>query len=137
MQYFSLKFLLYSFAEIWQREYIVMKTKVGSTKIVNVMESFSLFPDIGHTHWIHCNNQGRVYQNFKLHVMSSKRKYNSMMCINIHQLFDIVFYDRPCIYRRICKYETFWQKVSVESLLLRWPLRPVGLLFISTPTIYW
>ena len=67
-----------------------MKTKVGYNKIVNVMGSSSLFPDIGHTHLIHSNNQGRVYQNVKLHVMSSKRKYNSMMCINIQQLIVIV-----------------------------------------------
>ena len=29
----------------------------------------------------------------------------------------------------ICKYEHFWQEVSLESLILRWPLRPMGLLF--------
>ena len=29
----------------------------------------------------------------------------------------------------ICKYETFWQEVSIESLLLRWPLGPMDLLF--------
>ena len=29
----------------------------------------------------------------------------------------------------IYKYEPFWQEVSVKSLILRWPLRPVGLLF--------
>ena len=28
----------------------------------------------------------------------------------------------------ICKYEALWQEVSVKSLILRWPLRPVGLL---------
>ena len=31
----------------------------------------------------------------------------------------------------ICKYELFWQKVSVESLILRWPLKPLGLLLIK------
>ena len=30
----------------------------------------------------------------------------------------------------ICKYESFWQEVMVESLILRWSLRPVGLLFM-------
>ena len=30
----------------------------------------------------------------------------------------------------IYKYEPFWQEVSVKSLILRWPLRPVGLLFV-------
>ena len=29
----------------------------------------------------------------------------------------------------ICEYEPFWQEVSVKSLIFRWPLRPVGLLF--------
>ena len=28
-----------------------------------------------------------------------------------------------------CKYVPFWQEFSVKSLMLRWPLRPVGLLF--------
>ena len=28
----------------------------------------------------------------------------------------------------IYKYEPFWQEVGVKSLILRWPLRPVGLL---------
>ena len=28
------------------------------------------------------------------------------------------------------KYEPFWQEVSVKSLILRWPLRPVSLLFL-------
>ena len=32
-----------------------------------------------------------------------------------------------------CKNEPFWQEVSVESLILRWPLRPLGLLFKYIP----
>ena len=28
----------------------------------------------------------------------------------------------------ICKYEPFWQEVNVQYLILRWPLRPMGLL---------
>ena len=31
----------------------------------------------------------------------------------------------------ICKYEPFWHKGSVKSLILRWLLRPVALLFLS------
>ena len=27
-----------------------------------------------------------------------------------------------------CKYEHLWQEVNVESLILKWPLRPLGLL---------
>ena len=34
----------------------------------------------------------------------------------------------------ICKYESFWQEISVYSLLLRWPLRPVGFLFLLVLT---
>ena len=30
----------------------------------------------------------------------------------------------------ICKYAPFWQEFSVKSLILRWTLRPVGLLLI-------
>ena len=30
----------------------------------------------------------------------------------------------------IYKYEPFWQEVSVKSFILRWPLRPVGFLFL-------
>ena len=29
----------------------------------------------------------------------------------------------------ICKYEPLWQDVNVQSLILRWPLRPIGLLY--------
>ena len=29
----------------------------------------------------------------------------------------------------IYKYDPFWQEIGVKSLILRWPLRPVGLLF--------
>ena len=32
------------------------------------------------------------------------------------------------IYKLIYKYEHLWLEVSVKSLILRWPLRPVGLL---------
>ena len=35
----------------------------------------------------------------------------------------------------ICKYEPFWEEVSVEFLILRWPLRPVDLLFQSSSEI--
>ena len=35
----------------------------------------------------------------------------------------------------IYKYEPFWQEVSVKSLILRWPLRPVGLLLYLHPSI--
>ena len=32
----------------------------------------------------------------------------------------------------IYKYEPFWQEVSVKSLILRWPLRPMGLLSLDS-----
>ena len=35
----------------------------------------------------------------------------------------------------ICKYQPFWQEVGVESLILRWLLRPVGLLFFCSITL--
>ena len=36
----------------------------------------------------------------------------------------------------IYKYEPFWQEFSVKSLILRWPLRPVYLLFYSRNAIF-
>ena len=33
------------------------------------------------------------------------------------------------MWQLICKYEPFWQEVSVEPLILGWPLRSLGLLF--------
>ena len=35
------------------------------------------------------------------------------------------------MWQLICKYEPFIQEVSVEYLILRWPLRPLGLLLFS------
>ena len=35
----------------------------------------------------------------------------------------------------LCKYESFWQEVMEESLILRWSLRPVGLLFYDVYVI--
>ena len=36
----------------------------------------------------------------------------------------------------ICKYAPFWQEFSVKSLILRWQLRPVGLLFCNIVGLY-
>ena len=35
------------------------------------------------------------------------------------------------MWQLICKYEPFIQEVSVEYLILRWPLRPLGILLFS------
>ena len=38
----------------------------------------------------------------------------------------------------ICKYMPFWHKVSVKSPILRWPLKPLGLLFSWVfPSMNW
>ena len=37
----------------------------------------------------------------------------------------------------ICKYEPFWQDVSVESLILKWPVRSMGFLFYSRTNPRW
>ena len=47
-----------------------------------------------------------------------------MLCFPIPWLIFIYSMMRLLIY----KYEPLWQEVSVKSVILRWPLRPVGLL---------
>ena len=37
----------------------------------------------------------------------------------------------------IYRYEPFWQEVSVKSLILRWPLRPVGFFFVTETNCKW
>ena len=49
--------------------------------------------------------------------------------------YDTVFLYNCCflfiIMELRCKYAPFWQEFSVKSLMLWWPLRPVGLLLLS------
>ena len=51
-------------------------------------------------------------------------------------LIELVFFKFIIILRLLmCKYAPFWQEVSVNSLILGWPLRPVGLFFFSQSTM--
>ena len=45
--------------------------------------------------------------------------------MNLHPQSKFKIYNMT-----ICKYEPCWLEISVESLLLRWPLNPVGILLI-------
>ena len=49
--------------------------------------------------------------------------YDAAFLYNCWFLFIIIMELR-------CKYAPFWQEFSVKSLILRWPLRPVGLLLL-------
>ena len=88
------------------------------------------------------DDQGRVYQSCKLHL-SHYSKYVFFLSINILHIDCYCVKGLWCcfpipslifIYSMmgllIYKYEPFWQEVSVKYLILRWPLRPVGLLFM-------
>ena len=85
-----------------------------------------------------------MYQNCKFHISHySEYVFSSSLSIYF-KLIAIVLqdYDAAFLYNcwflfiilmglLICKYALFWQEFSVKSLILRWPLRPVGLLFDS------
>ena len=96
MHYFFKNLLLYSQALIRQTKYVVMMTKVGSTKIVNFMTLGAVVHVLGRGHISHIvklhnffnnlllytprhrsnklsvcysnDDQGRVYQNCKFHI---------------------------------------------------------------------
>ena len=88
---------------------------------------------------VYNDDQGRVYQNCKFdyrynseYVFSSLyftliaillKDYDAAFLYNCWFLFIII------MGMLICKYAPLWQEYSVKSLILRWPLRPVGLLF--------
>ena len=99
-----------------------MITKEGSTKIVNFITPRVGVLILGYGHISH---KGENVLSSTLSIYST--------------LIAIVFrdYDAALLYHRwfsfmmgllIYKYEPFWQAVSVKSLILSWPLRPLGLL---------
>ena len=119
--FFLKSLLLYSQALIRQSKYVVMMTKEGSTKIVNFMT-----PGVG----VLMLGLGHI-SHYSEYVLSST--------LSIYFTIDIVLknYDAffLCHYwflfsmmgQLICKNEPFWQEVNVKCLILRWPLRPMGL----------
>ena len=109
--YFLKNLLLYSGAWFRQTKWFVMMTKEGSTTIENFMIPGAGFLVLGCGHISH----------------KAKMPYKRLWCcfpvpslIFIYSMMGLLIY----------KYEPLLQEVSVKSLILRWPLRPVGLLFI-------
>ena len=78
-----------------------------------------------------------MYQNCKFHishhseyVFSSLSIYFTLIAIVLNDYDSAFLYN--CWFLFIiwgCWYAPFWQEFSVKSLILRWPLRLVGLLF--------
>ena len=90
-----------------QTKYVVMMNKEDSTKIVNFIQVIivNMYFFLLHqytSHWLH---------------------YDAAFLYNCCFLVIIIMELR-------CKYVPFWQEFSVKSLMLRWPLRPVDLLFL-------
>ena len=82
-----------------------------------------------------------MYQNCKFHISHHSEYVFSSLSIYF-TLIAIVLKDYDAAFLcncwflfiiimglLICKYAPFWQGFSVKSLILMWPLRPVGLLF--------
>ena len=106
-----------------------MMIKEGSTKIVNFMIIGAGVLMLGRGHLSH-NSEYRVYiifysiniQHIDCHcvkVLWSCFPIPSQSLIFIYSMIGLLIY----------KYEPFRQEVSVMSLIFRWLLRPVGLLF--------
>ena len=102
-----------------------MMTKEGSTKIVNFMTSRPgvLMLGVGHI------------SHYSEYVLSSTLSIYSTLIAIVLRNYDAAFRYHSwfsfilwwgCWYTNM---SPFWQEVSVKSLILRWPLRPVDLLF--------
>ena len=97
-----------------------MMTKEGSTKIVNFNTPMADVLMLGRDHRI-CN----IFYSINIQHIDCYCVQGLWCCIPIPWLIFIYSMMRLLIY----KYEPFWQEVGVKSLILSWPLRPVGLLF--------
>ena len=86
----------------------MMTKEGGKTKIVNFMITGAGVLMLGRGHISHIVNMLSIYSTLIFPIPS---------LIFIYSMMGLLIY----------KYEPFWQEVSVISL--RWPLRPVGLLF--------
>ena len=69
-------------------------------------------------------------------VLTKKNIYQLLFEINYHKSESTLMPFRSIVNSvtslLVCKFEPFWLGVSVESLILRWPLRPVGLWSLSS-----
>ena len=125
MHYIFKILVRYSQAKIRQSKYIVIMTKEGSTKIRNFMN-----PGAG------VNLLGRGHINHIVKMCNLLLyKYRALWLVLFNGSIMLIFYAIVDLYLSYdgavgCKYEPFWLEVSVESLILRWLLRPVGFLFL-------
>ena len=104
-------------------------------------KSSSLLPGIDQTNYLYNNDdQGKVYKNCKFHDplgqgflwSSTLSIYSTFIAFVLRDdmLLSYAIVEFYFLYDvAVVTYEAFWQEVGVESLILRWPLRPVGLLF--------
>ena len=100
---------------------IVMMANEGSTKIVNYINPGAGVLVLGRDHISYIVKiifYSINIQNIDCYCI--KGLWRAFLCY-----FFLFYYDVLLI----CKYEPFRQEVSVESLILRWPLNPMGLLF--------
>ena len=102
-----------------------MMTKEGSTEIVNFMTLRAGVLVLGHSYISYYSES----------VLSSTRSIYSTLIAIVLRDYDVAFlYHHWFIFSMmgllIYKYEPFWQEVSVKSVILRWLLRPVGLLLL-------
>ena len=81
---------------------------------------------------------GWTYRSYSENALSSTLSISHSLIAILLRDYGSAFLYMPLlnfIYSMIglliCKYEPFWQEISVESLILRWLLRPVGLFVIS------
>ena len=115
--------LVYTRAWIRQNEYkaIHVMTKEGSSKIVNFI-----------TFWarglmLRCV----IVSHYSDYALSSISIYITLIAIVLREEsfpWPVLFLIYSLMGQLISKYEPFIQEVSVESLILRWPLMPFGLL---------
>ena len=108
-------------------QYKARMTKVGSAKIVN-------FITIGAGGLM----LGRGYiSHYSEYALSSTLSiYITLIAIVLREynaafLCHCWFFIYSIMGQLICRYDLFWQEVRVESLILRWPFRPLGLFFTN------
>ena len=77
--------------------------------------------------WVLMLGLGHINHNCEYVLSPTLSIYFALIVI---PLLNFIYYMMGLL---ICKYEPFWQEVSVKSSdsLLRWPLRPLGLLLIA------
>ena len=102
-------------------------TEEGSAKIVNLMTPGAGDLMLGHDYISHysvyaLSSTLSLYGTWIAIVLRDYRTcFPMLLLIYIYSMMGLL----------IRKYQSFWQEVSVESLILGWLLRPIGLLYKS------